>query len=114
MHCSYVLGITPLITNEVGINTHPAVGGMKKEELPMALLNSQLTKLHRLDDNKSLNNATTFFAVPNDRAASLKPFLRYEKYLYAPLQLSLCVNIKKLTSSAFQDSVYRSSASQLR
>ena len=69
----------------MGINTHPSLGDMKKEELPMALLNSQQTKLHRSmhrESNKSRNsNNNTLIALPNDRFASVRPGIRDDAYL---------------------------------
>ncbi|KAM5221375.1 cilia and flagella-associated protein 47-like [Ctenodactylus gundi] len=72
-------GISPLVSNPAG---HFVVKDVAKYKdcPPVAMLQSAKTKLHdhRLNENKSLKNALV--ALPNDRAASIRPGERDKCY----------------------------------
>ena len=69
---SYFSGITPKVTNEVGIYVDTSVGQAKK--MPRAaMLNAEGTRLHRLKTSKDKANARALIAFPNDRAQSIRP-----------------------------------------
>ena len=79
---SYISGITPKITNEVGlyIETKLAESGSKPQA---AMLNASGTKLHHMKSSKDrANEDKTLVAFPNDRAQSVRPSNRKETYKY--------------------------------
>ena len=67
-----ISGITPGITNEVGMFVDTKVGAGKKNP-QAALLNAPGTKLHRIKAAKNLTNEKSLIAFPNDRAQSIRP-----------------------------------------
>ena len=74
-------GITPKITNEVGLYADTTVANAQKNPRN-ALHNAQFSKLHRLKAYKNKNNENdkVLLSFPNDRAASVRPSNRHEKY----------------------------------
>ena len=76
-----IAGITPKITNEVGLNIESTVAEVKKDPRN-ALHNAQFSKLHRLKayTNKHNEDDKVLLSFPNDRAASVRPSNRHQKY----------------------------------
>ena len=73
------LGITPKISNEVGLYVDTKVS--KADKTPRnAMHNAQGTKIHRTKEMKEINNQRVLVAFPNDRAASIRPSDRREEY----------------------------------
>ncbi|XP_059154686.1 cilia- and flagella-associated protein 47-like isoform X2 [Physella acuta] len=76
-------GITPYITNEVGLNIETTFSDLKEQDLRIAVGGSTRTKLHRLK-NRAIKSADCDdkikVAFPNDRAQSIRSFDRNERY----------------------------------
>ena len=74
-------GITPKISNEVGMYVDTTIAGLKKDPRN-AVHNAQYTKLHRLKAYKDKENQDdkTLVSFPNDRAASVRPSNVHENY----------------------------------
>ncbi len=76
----FAAGITPKITNEVGLYVDTDLSSAKKTPRS-AMLNAQGTKLHRLQTSKNKDDST-LVAFPNDRAGSIRPSEHNQKYRY--------------------------------
>ncbi|KAH9504693.1 Cilia- and flagella-associated protein 47 [Bulinus truncatus] len=78
-------GITPLITNEVGLNINTTFKNLNHNPPRMAVSGAQKTKLHHLI-NRATKSADQSkdedvkVAFPNDRALSIRPFDRTDRY----------------------------------
>ncbi len=71
-------GITPKITNEVGLYADTTATDL--HSVPRhAVHRAQFSKLHRVR-NATEQNGTVQLSLPNDRAASIRPSNRHEKY----------------------------------
>ena len=84
-------GITPKITNEVGLNTDVTQTDLTNNPRA-AILSSTGSTLHKHKVSKDKENEKkTLIAFPNDRAASIRPSDRRENYRYVfPLFLISC------------------------
>lgn len=82
---SFVIGFMPLITNEVGLNVNTTVGDLKSFVPKIAIQNAPNDKLHRNSYAERIRAGKEHeykIAYPNDRAKSIAPFNRDEKYKY--------------------------------
>ena len=73
----------PLITNEVGLNVNTTVKTLKPFIPKAAVLNAPNDKLHRHSYSERIKPGKEKdykIAYPNDRAKSIAPFNRDEKY----------------------------------
>lgn len=74
----------PLITNEVGINVNTSVSNLKSFLPKAAVQNAPNDSLHSTSYSKKFKSAEEAdaykVAFPNDRAKSIGPFDRKEKY----------------------------------
>ena len=75
----YFLGITPKISNEVGMYVDTTVELAKKTPRN-AMHNAQNTKIHQVGDNKNIPDERALVAYPNDRAHSIRPSDRREEF----------------------------------
>ncbi|XP_055888207.1 cilia and flagella-associated protein 47-like isoform X1 [Biomphalaria glabrata] len=78
-------GITPLITNEVGLNINTTFKNLNDNQPRMAMNGAKKTKLHHLVNRNTksadhMKETDSKVAFPNDRAQSIRPFDRKEKY----------------------------------
>ena len=75
--------MTPYLTNEVGLNVNTTVGSLKPFMPKAAVQNSVNDYLHKHANSEQVtpNTAQAYkIAFPNDRAKSIAPFSRTEKY----------------------------------
>ncbi len=73
----------PLITNEVGLNVNTTMANFKPFFPKNAVLNAPNDKLHRNSYSERIRPGQEKdykIAYPNDRAKSIAPFKRDEKY----------------------------------
>ncbi len=75
----FVSGITPKITNEVGLYVDTTLKTAGKTP-QAAMLNSQGTRMHQRKSASCLERDKTFISFPNDRACSVRPSNRKEAY----------------------------------
>ena len=78
-------GIEPILTNEVGVNVNTTVATLKPYQPKAAVLNAPKDHLHQISYAERLtssNKSDYKVAFPNDRAKSIGPFKRTEKYKY--------------------------------
>lgn len=76
-------GIEPIISNEVGINVNTTFSNMKKFLPKLAVQNAVNDGLHKSSYAEKIRKGDESkykVAFPNDRAKSIGPFNRYEKY----------------------------------
>ena len=65
-------GITPIISNEVGLFVSTTVQDVSKSPRN-ALLQSKRTRFHEYKASKNLANESMLVSFPNDRAGSIRP-----------------------------------------
>lgn len=78
-------GMMPLITNEVGLNVNSTFADLKSFVPKAIVQNAVHDGLHKNPHVEQVRpeNASEFkVAFPNDRAKSIAPFNRSEKYKY--------------------------------
>ena len=90
-------GLTPLITNEVGMFVETTFNDLREDQLRNGVAGSTKVKLHRLNTRGSKSadysscggggsarlqdsSGSAKVAFPNDRAKSIRPFDRKEKF----------------------------------
>lgn len=81
--CFISQGIEPILTNEVGVNVNTTMATLKSFQPKAAVLNAPKDNLHQISyaERISSSNKNDFkVAFPNDRAKSIGPFKRTEKY----------------------------------
>ncbi len=75
--------MTPFLTNEVGLNVNTTVATLKPFVPKAAVMNSVNDHLHRHSNTEKITPETAEnykVAFPNDRAKSIAPYSRGEKY----------------------------------
>lgn len=75
----------PILTNEVGINVNTTLADLKSFAPKIAVQNATRDGLHKLsyaEKVKAGKESEYKVAFPNDRAKSIAPFNRNEKYKY--------------------------------
>lgn len=82
----FFTGITPYISNEVGVNIESTFDELEESDLRNAVAGSTKVKLHQIR-NRNIHSAEfdadgkpVKVAFPNDRAQSIRPFNRTEQY----------------------------------
>lgn len=75
----YNLGLTPYISNEVGLFVDTTFSSLK-EHPHNAVAGGNKTKFHRLGTSLTDDDLNTKIAFPNDRAQSIRPSDRFDKY----------------------------------
>jgi hypothetical protein len=73
----------PLLTNEVGVNVNTTLADLKSFEPKLAVQNAVKDTLHKLSYAEKVKSGKELeykIAFPNDRAKSIGPFSRNEKY----------------------------------
>lgn len=78
-----IKGMVPIITNEVGINVNTNIANLKSFLPKAAVQNAPKDYLHKLGYAEKIQpgeESKYKIAFPNDRAKSIGPFDRKEKY----------------------------------
>ena len=75
-------GITPLITNEVGLFVETTFGRLEEEHPRNAVLCSTKTKLHHLRKASAVEDSHVRVAFPNDLPHSIRPTDRKDVFKY--------------------------------
>jgi hypothetical protein len=81
----YSGGMEPILTNETGVNVNTTLADVNAFNPKAAVLNAPNDKLHKVSyaERVKSERAHEFkVAFPNDRAKSIGPFNRNEKYKY--------------------------------
>lgn len=74
-----------MLTNEVGLNVNTSVNSLKPFVPKAAVQNAAKDHLHKLSNSEQIKSGTESdykIAFPNDRAKSIGPFNRYDKFKY--------------------------------
>ena len=77
------LGISPVLTNEVGLNVNTTLQDLKSFSPKITVLNAARDSLHKISSSEKIapgQEQKYKIAFPNDRSKSIAPFNRYEKY----------------------------------
>ncbi|CAF0834043.1 unnamed protein product [Brachionus calyciflorus] len=76
-------GMSPILTNEVGLNVSTTVQSLKSFSPKTVVQNAARDNLHKISYSEKIKpgkESEYKIAFPNDRSKSIGPFNRYEKY----------------------------------